>query len=342
MRSIRWLAAVTGTLALASGCGGGSGVGPNQSPVAGFSQVCTALSCVFTDASTDPDGAADITGWSWNFGDGATANVQNPPAHGYATAGDKSVTLTVTDAAGLSNTLTKTVTVAAANTPPVASFADPICSAGACSFTSTSTDAEGAIATYAWDFGDPTSANNTANTAAASHTYVVAAVKDFTVTLTVTDAAGASATATKTITISPPAACQSASGANIACGMSVTNRAKVTITLTGISCELRGNQLYVVSPVAQTIFSNGCAQHLNTVYTVNGPNSDGSFNANTLLQVQFTQGAGVVGDPPKQAPAIRLTGSYPDWTLEIDDGGNAGQPRDFNDLVLLVHATAAP
>jgi hypothetical protein len=39
-----------------------------------------------------------------------------------------------------------------------------------------------------------------------------------------------------------------------------------------------------------------------------------------------------------------VTGAFPDWTIEFDDGGDptgAGEP-DYNDIVLAVHATAAP
>jgi hypothetical protein len=34
------------------------------------------------------------------------------------------------------------------------------------------------------------------------------------------------------------------------------------------------------------------------------------------------------------APRLRVTGSYPEWTLEFEDGADA----DFNDLVLKVTA----
>jgi hypothetical protein len=40
-------------------------------------------------------------------------------------------------------------------------------------------------------------------------------------------------------------------------------------------------------------------------------------------------------------PGIQVTGSYPSWTLNIDDGGAAGTPGepDFNDVVVTVTAT---
>jgi PKD repeat protein len=68
--------------------------GANQSPTAAFTYNCTTLTCVFTDASTDPDGA--VTAWSWSFGDATTSSVQNPTKV-YAGIGTYTVQLTVTD-----------------------------------------------------------------------------------------------------------------------------------------------------------------------------------------------------------------------------------------------------
>jgi len=50
--------------------------------------------------------------WAWDFGDGATAAVQNP-THAYTTAGTYTATLTVTDAASTIVTDTATVTIVA-------------------------------------------------------------------------------------------------------------------------------------------------------------------------------------------------------------------------------------
>src|SRR5687767_6801625 len=51
MRSIGMLAVVTGALVLTSACSDGGGTTPpdNQRPEANFTEVCTQLSCVFTD-----------------------------------------------------------------------------------------------------------------------------------------------------------------------------------------------------------------------------------------------------------------------------------------------------
>src|SRR4029079_17035040 len=68
------------------------------------------LTATFTDTSTDPQN--NITGRSWNFGDSTTSTATNP-SKTYAAAGTYSVTLTVTDAVGLTSTKTSSVTVTA-------------------------------------------------------------------------------------------------------------------------------------------------------------------------------------------------------------------------------------
>jgi hypothetical protein len=64
----------------------------------------------FTAAgSSDPD-AGDTIAYAWSFDDGAAASGQDVQ-HAFATAGDHTATLTVTDPTGLSTTSTATVTV---------------------------------------------------------------------------------------------------------------------------------------------------------------------------------------------------------------------------------------
>jgi Zn-dependent metalloprotease len=86
---------------------GGTG---NQPPTADFTYVTNDLTVDFTDTSTDSDGT--IVSWDWNFGDGNTSTAQNP-SHTYAAGGTYSVTLTVTDNDGATDSVTKDVTVTA-------------------------------------------------------------------------------------------------------------------------------------------------------------------------------------------------------------------------------------
>lgn len=85
-----------------------------------------------------------------------------------------------------------------ANSPPTASFTFT-CTGLSCSFDgSGSTDSDGTIASYAWNFGDGT----TGSGVTVSHTY--AAGGTYTVSLTVTDDDGATGSSSQNVTVSSP------------------------------------------------------------------------------------------------------------------------------------------
>ncbi len=84
-----------------------SGSGENQAPVADFTSVASGLVVNFSENARDDNG---VVGYNWQFGDNSQSNAANP-THTYLQAGSYSVSLTVTDAQGLSHTKTQTVTV---------------------------------------------------------------------------------------------------------------------------------------------------------------------------------------------------------------------------------------
>lgn len=81
---------------------------PNANPNPDFTFSVAGLSVNFTDNSSDPDGS--VVSWSWDFGDTNSSSTQNP-SHSYASSGLYTVTLTVTDNLGASNSISKDVYV---------------------------------------------------------------------------------------------------------------------------------------------------------------------------------------------------------------------------------------
>jgi len=186
----------------------GPGTVVNQVPTAAFPAPSPATQPVGSSfsfdasTSTDPD-AGDTLTYAWNFGDGTTGTGVFTN-HAYAAAGNYTVTLTVTDSRGGSSSPASndvTVTSSTPNTAPTASFTSDGTTGTApvtINFTSTSTDAEGPISSWVWNWGDGTP-NGT--TASAGHVFNSAGT--FPVTLTVTDAGGLTATSTMSIVVVP-------------------------------------------------------------------------------------------------------------------------------------------
>lgn len=161
-------------------------------PTAAFTASCSTanLTCSFDGSSTsDSDGT--ITSYAWEFGDTSTGSGKTV-SHTYGKAGFYSVKLTVTDNDGKSNVTRRLVK--AGDLPPSAAFTAR-CQSANCTFDgSASTDAEGQIQSYAWNFGDTT----TATGPRASHSYPNV-TKQYTVSLTVTDTKSQTGTTTHTV-----------------------------------------------------------------------------------------------------------------------------------------------
>ncbi|MFZ4518382.1 MAG: PKD domain-containing protein [Microthrixaceae bacterium] len=175
----------------------------NATPTSGASPLVVNLTSTVTDETTMTTNPA-IT-YAWDYGDGRTSTVANPGNVTFTGSGTRTVRLTITDDAAATASATRTITL---NTPPTAAFTLTPSSGRAptsVSFTNSSTDADGTIASYAWNFGNgatstvrsPSAQTFTFNNAA-SDTFVS---NTYTVTLTVTDNGGATATTTQTVSI---------------------------------------------------------------------------------------------------------------------------------------------
>jgi PKD repeat protein len=91
---------------------------PNAGPTASFTSSTDGLTATFDGrASSDPEGP--IASYAWDFGDSSAPGTGAQPSHTYATADTYDVTLTVTDSAGATHSVTNPVTVAEPPPGPV-------------------------------------------------------------------------------------------------------------------------------------------------------------------------------------------------------------------------------
>ena len=178
----------------------------NQPPIAELAATPTsgeAPLAVSFDGSGSSDTDGSIAGYSWDFGDGHVSSGIST-SHTYTSAGTFIAVLTVTDDDGDTDTASATVTVdepvnqaptaaiSATTTNGVAPLVVPFDGSG-------SSDADGSIAGYSWNFGD----GNFASGISTSHTYTNAGT--FTAVLTVIDDDGAMDSASVAITVDEPA-----------------------------------------------------------------------------------------------------------------------------------------
>ncbi|QXG74975.1 PKD domain-containing protein [Modestobacter sp. L9-4] len=83
----------------------------NKAPTAAFTSAVSGLS-VSVDSAGSSDADGRVVARAWDFGDGATSGLA-APSHTYAAAGTYAVKLTVTDDAGATGSVTRSVTVSA-------------------------------------------------------------------------------------------------------------------------------------------------------------------------------------------------------------------------------------
>lgn len=173
----------------------------NRNPVANFTDspqnAYTGDTITFNaTASYDTDGT--IARYAWNFGDGNITTVTTPIVnHSYADNATYSITLAVTDNDGASDITLANKTVL--NRPPSAVFtfspSNPSSNQTITFNASNSSDLDGTIISYSWDFGDYTNATGVI----VAHAYENSGT--YTVTLTVIDNDGEEYIIFKEITV---------------------------------------------------------------------------------------------------------------------------------------------
>lgn len=279
-----------------------------------FTNNCNGSPVQFMDSTIL--GGSSISTWAWDFGDGFTANTQNP-THQYAANGTYDVSLIVSTATGCTDTIVRQLTV---NTNiPFAQFTAPaVCQGVAMNFTDIST---GSPNTWSWDFGDPASGSNSSSAQNPSHTF--SGSGNYTITITVTNAAGCQSVSQQNVNVNPTpvisinddAICVGAS-ANIIgpSGFAIYNWDNAQVT-----------QSITVSPVVTTNYAltvtdnNGCQATDAMTLTVNqlpvvnvGPNpticegSSANLSATGGVNYEWNPGA-LVGQNVSVSPAANTT-----------------------------------
>ena len=165
------------------------------------------------------------------------------------------------------------------NAPPAASFTSSVSGLTA-SFTDTSTDSDGSIASRSWNFGDggTSTATNPSRTYAAAGTY--------TVTLTATDNGGASNTATRTVTVGSGGAQTYTNGTDVAIrdnttvestinvsGRTGNGSATTPVAVAIVHTYIGDLKVDLVAPDGSVYVlhnrAGGSADNINQTYTVN-------------------------------------------------------------------------
>ena len=276
------------------------------------------------DNSTDDQG---ITSYFWNFQDGATAMEANP-VHMFNTAGVYDVTLTVTDAEGLTNTNSIAITVTPANQPPTAfisaSISSPVAPMEVMFSAINATDDYG-IASYDWNFGD----GNTATGVNPSHVFENAG--SYLVELIVTDTDGLTAQSTTTITAIEPNQAPTA-------GITIVEESDLTFSFSGaMSTDDEGIRSYLWN------FGDGTTSNiLNPTHTFTDAGSyTVSLTVSDSQDLSDTISVEVTAVAPNEAPIgvlLASTVAYGsplsidvDASSSTDDSGIISYLWDFGD-----------
>jgi PKD repeat protein len=336
-------------------------VGPEASFTASPNPAPSGANVIFNAAaSKDPDGSIAKYAWdldgngSYETDTGTTATT----SRAYATPGQRTIGLRVTDNSGATATTSRTITIQ--NVAPTASFTatpNPVQTGNAVTYNAAgSSDADGAVVKYEWDLdGNGSYETDTGATANASGSYPTIGAR--TIGMRVTDDLGGTATTTRSLSVvnSPPLASFTATPNPALSGTAVAFNAGASSdsdgTVTKYEWDLDGNGSYETSSGATATTSKSFATPGNRTIGLRVTDNSGA-TATT------TQSLSVQNRAPTASftatPATALTGaaiafnaagsSDPDGTIakyEWDFDGNGAYETDAGTTASTSHAFAA-
>lgn len=164
------------------------------SPLASFTaQDTTCLGSPVSFTNTSSGNSGSIASFSWDFGDGYTSSAPNPQ-HTYASSGNFTVQLVVTNSNGCQSHSQKTLFI---NPGPIADFsADTACLGSPTLFTDLSQPQGSPLSGWQWVFGDGATLTGIPNPV-----HVYANAGQYNATLTITDASGCTGSTTHQVTV---------------------------------------------------------------------------------------------------------------------------------------------
>lgn len=309
----------------------------NQPPVARFTFTPASpgpgVPVSFNAASSyDPDGT--IVGYQWDFnGDGVFDRTGVNPTWTFPAAGTYNVRLVVTDGMGATGQTTQPLTVAVTNQPPVARFtytpASPRPGDWIRFDASTSSDPDGSIASYQWDFQNDGVFD--ASGQVVFHQYPAAGT--YTARLLVTDNQGALDQTTRTVTVAPAAVNQppvaqfTFTPAAPTPGTTVTFNGTMSYdpdgSVVSYAWDLTGNGVIDRSgPVVTWVYASVGAYPVTLYITDN----QGATSQTT--QVVSVGPVGIPGMPAMVMPGIYVWGTDM-WRVTVNGSGMWVTPRAY-------------
>ncbi len=287
-----------------------------------FTQTCFGQPVLFTDLSS-PNGGSDLFSWAWDFGDplsgiNNSSTLQNP-SHNFTAPGTYTVSLTVTNTQGCTNTFTADVVIAETVDIDFTSSGAAFCPGEVIQFTSTGID----IVSYNWEFGDG------GTSIQQNPTYVYPTAGTYTVSLTVTGIDGCQGFVEHDVVINeePVAAFSTDSPSCFGAPMSFFN---ASTSPTGFINEWIWNFGDGTADVIVTFPNNPDVTHLYTL--------EGTYNASLTVTNSNGCSSTIIHEvivAPAPVAAFSFTGTCAESPVEFTDlsqenGGGLITSWDWN------------
>ncbi|QAA76531.1 MAG: hypothetical protein BIP78_0765 [Candidatus Bipolaricaulis sibiricus] len=309
----------------------------NQPPVAQFTftpaSPAPGVPVSFSAATSyDPDGT--IVGYQWDFNNnGVFERTGVTTTWTFPAPGTYNVRLVVTDGLGATGQTIRQVVVVAVNQPPVAQFtftpAAPRPGDWVRFDASASSDPDGFIASYQWDFQNDGTFDATGQVV--FHQYPAAGT--YTVRLLVTDNQGATAQRTQTVVVTPVVVNQPPVAQFTFTPSAPTPGATVTFngtpsydpdgSIVSYAWDLTGNGVIDRSGPVVTWTYGSAGAYNATLYVTDNQGATGQTTQPVIVAV-----AGPPGMPPMTVPGIYVWGTDT-WRITVNGASTWTMPRGY-------------